>query len=100
MVIVWDLELPFYIIPGMKVSKILFIFLLLFTVLLVLVGNHIEEFSRNEYLIDTARFFCSWILMMSMMTCNGFVLLAMLAATLISRAILIRRKKKRSFVCC
>lgn len=100
MYIVWDLKVPFYIMPSLTISKALFPFLMAFILLITLLGNHANEICKNKYFIDGTQFICSWILMLSMMTCNGFILLTMLCGTLLSRAILLRRKKDRSFSCC
>ncbi|KAH9386407.1 uncharacterized protein NEMAJ01_1303 [Nematocida major] len=100
MSIKWKMEMSSYIMPGLAITKNRFPALLLFIVFLTLAANHIGSVTKNKYVIDAVHFGCSWILMMSTMTGNGFVLLTALVSTLASRIILQRQKKERTFSCC
>ncbi|KAI5132490.1 uncharacterized protein NESG_00145 [Nematocida ausubeli] len=100
MCIVWDTEVSEYFIPGLCITRKLFPALILFIACTTLAANHINEITKNKYIVDVVRFLGSWILMMTMMTGNGYILCTMLISVIISRIILQKTKKERSFECC
>ncbi|EIJ94970.1 uncharacterized protein NEPG_00495 [Nematocida parisii ERTm1] len=100
MCIDWSTEVSHYIIPGMYITRTFFPLLVIFIACTTLATNHVKDITNNKYIIDMVKFICSWILMMSMMTGNGFILIAMLLSVITSRIILQKMKKDRSISCC